>query len=109
MAAETVRRFGIEPKVALLSHSNFGSSNSLSASKMRETLERVRERAPDLMIDGEMHGDAALVESIRNDRMPDSPLKGAANILVMPNMEAARISYNLLASPVPKASRSARS
>ncbi|ENT5687503.1 NADP-dependent oxaloacetate-decarboxylating malate dehydrogenase [Salmonella enterica] len=96
MAAETVRRFGIEPKVALLSHSNFGSSNSLSASKMRETLERVRERAPDLMIDGEMHGDAALVESIRNDRMPDSPLKGAANILVMPNMEAARISYNLL-------------
>ncbi len=96
MAAETVRRFGIEPKVALLSHSNFGSSNSLSASKMRETLERVRERAPDLMIDGEMHGDAALVESIRNDRMPDSPLKGSANILVMPNMEAARISYNLL-------------
>ncbi|SUG46524.1 NADP-dependent malate dehydrogenase [Salmonella enterica subsp. arizonae] len=86
MAAETVRRFGIEPKVALLSHSNFGSSNSLSASKMRETLERVRERAPDLMIDGEMHGDAALVESIRNDRMPDSSLKGAANILVMPNM-----------------------
>ncbi|EFS3074392.1 NADP-dependent oxaloacetate-decarboxylating malate dehydrogenase [Salmonella enterica] len=96
MAAETVRRFGIEPKVALLSHSNFGSSNSLSASKMREALERVRERAPDLMIDGEMHGDAALVESIRSDRMPDSPLKGSANILVMPNMEAARISYNLL-------------
>ncbi|EBG3691645.1 NADP-dependent oxaloacetate-decarboxylating malate dehydrogenase [Salmonella enterica] len=96
MAAETVRRFGIEPKVALLSHSNFGSSNSLSASKMREAFERVRERAPDLMIDGEMHGDAALVESIRSDRMPDSPLKGSANILVMPNMEAARISYNLL-------------
>ncbi|WP_348257298.1 phosphate acyltransferase, partial [Salmonella enterica] len=74
----------IEPKVALLSHSNFGSSNSLYASKMRETVERVRERATDLMIDGEMHGDAALVESIRNDLMPDSPLKGAANILVMP-------------------------
>ncbi|MCJ8116833.1 hypothetical protein MU460_14540, partial [Staphylococcus aureus] len=90
------RGLGDVYKRQLLSHSNFGSSNSLSASKMRETLERVRERAPDLMIDGEMHGDAALVESIRNDRMPDSPLKGAANILVMPNMEAARISYNLL-------------
>lgn len=96
MAAETVRRFGIEPKVALLSHSNYGSSNSPAASKMRETLSLVRERAPELMIDGEMHGDAALIESIRNDRMPDSPLKGSANILIMPNVEAARISYNLL-------------
>ncbi|NCH88273.1 NADP-dependent oxaloacetate-decarboxylating malate dehydrogenase [Cronobacter dublinensis] len=96
MAAETVRRFGIEPKVALLSHSNFGSSDSPAASKMRETLALVCERAPELMIDGEMHGDAALVESIRNDRMPDSPLKGSANILIMPNVEAARISYNLL-------------
>lgn len=96
MAAETVRRFGIEPKVALLSHSNFGSSKSAAACKMRQTLERVRERAPELMIDGEMHGDAALVESIRNERMPDSPLKGSANILIMPNVEAARISYNLL-------------
>ncbi|ELQ6224634.1 NADP-dependent oxaloacetate-decarboxylating malate dehydrogenase [Cronobacter turicensis] len=96
MAAETVRRFGIEPKVALLSHSNFGSSDSPAASKMRETLQLVREHAPDLMIDGEMHGDAALVESIRSDRMPDSPLKGSANILIMPNVEAARISYNLL-------------
>ena len=96
MAAETVRRFGIEPRVALLSHSNFGSSDCPSSSKMRQALELVRERAPELMIDGEMHGDAALVEAIRNDRMPDSPLKGSANILVMPNMEAARISYNLL-------------
>lgn len=96
MAAESVRRFGIEPRVALLSHSNFGSADCPSASKMRKTLELVKASAPELMIDGEMHGDAALVESIRNDRMPDSPLKGAANILVMPNMEAARISYNLL-------------
>ena len=96
MAAETVRRFGIEPKVALLSHSNFGSSKSAAACKMRQTLELVRERAPELMIDGEMHGDAALVESIRNERMPDSPLKGSANVLIMPNVEAARISYNLL-------------
>ena len=96
MAAETVRRFGIEPKVALLSHSNFGSSKSAAACKMRQTLELVRQRAPELMIDGEMHGDAALVESIRNERMPDSPLKGSANVLIMPNVEAARISYNLL-------------
>lgn len=96
LAAETVRRFGIEPRVALLSHSNYGSSDAPAAMKMRETLKRVRERAPDLMIDGEMHGDAALTESIRHERMPDSPLKGAANILIMPNMEAARISYNLL-------------
>ncbi|MTD37729.1 NADP-dependent oxaloacetate-decarboxylating malate dehydrogenase [Erwinia sp. CPCC 100877] len=96
MAAETVRRFGIEPKVALLSHSNYGSSDAPAARKMRQTLELVRERAPDLMIDGEMHGDAALMENIRHERMPDSPLKGSANILIMPNMEAARISYNLL-------------
>lgn len=96
MAAQTVRRFGIEPKVALLSHSNYGSSNAAAAVKMRETLAIVQARAPDLMIDGEMHGDAALVESIRQERMPDSPLKGTANILVMPNLEAARISYNLL-------------
>ncbi|WP_437609906.1 NADP-dependent oxaloacetate-decarboxylating malate dehydrogenase [Erwinia sp. V71] len=96
MAAETVRRFGIEPKVALLSHSSFGTSNAPAARKMRETLALVNARAPELEIDGEMHGDAALVESIRHDLMPDSPLKGAANILIMPNVEAARISYNLL-------------
>ncbi|MFC0225219.1 NADP-dependent oxaloacetate-decarboxylating malate dehydrogenase [Serratia aquatilis] len=96
MAAETVRRFGIEPKVALLSHSSFGSAEGASANKMRKTLELVNQMAPELEIDGEMHGDAALVESIRHDLMPDSPLKGSANILIMPNMEAARISYNLL-------------
>ena len=96
LAAETVRRFGIEPRVALLSHSQYGSSNAPAAVKMRETLALVRERAPELIIDGEMHGDAALDESIRQDRMPDSPLKGTANILIMPNVEAARISYNLL-------------
>ncbi|MGP3592178.1 NADP-dependent oxaloacetate-decarboxylating malate dehydrogenase [Vagococcus sp. WN89Y] len=96
MAAETVRRFGIEPRVALLSHSQFGSSNTPAAVKMRDTLALVRQQAPDLMIDGEMHGDAALDESIRMERMPDSTLKGAANILIMPNVEAARISYNLL-------------
>ncbi|WP_428943706.1 NADP-dependent oxaloacetate-decarboxylating malate dehydrogenase [Pantoea sp. FN060301] len=96
MAAETVRRFGIEPKVALLSHSSFGSSDAPAASKMRDVLARVKARAPELEIDGEMHGDAALDESIRQDLMPDSPLKGSANVLIMPNVEAARISYNLL-------------
>jgi len=96
MAAETVRRFGIEPKVALLSHSSFGASDAPAARKMRDTLELVKARAPELEIDGEMHGDAALVESIRQDLMPDSPLKGSANVLIMPNVEAARISYNLL-------------
>ncbi|WP_159566177.1 NADP-dependent oxaloacetate-decarboxylating malate dehydrogenase [Budvicia diplopodorum] len=96
MAAETVRRFGIEPKVALLSHSSFGTSDSPGARKMREVLKLVKQAAPELEIDGEMHGDAALVESIRSEIMPDSTLKGAANILIMPNMESARISYNLL-------------
>lgn len=96
MAAHTVRRFCIEPKVALLSHSNFGTSNSTTARKMREALALINTLAPELEVDGEMHGDAALVEAIRREQMPDSPLKGSANILIMPNMEAARISYNLL-------------
>ncbi|MCW2254488.1 malate dehydrogenase (oxaloacetate-decarboxylating)(NADP+) [Providencia alcalifaciens] len=96
MAADTVRRFGIEPKVALLSRSSFGSSDCASAQKMRDTLALIKARAPHLEIDGEMHGDAALIESIRKDVMPDSPLKGSANLLIMSNMEAARISYNLL-------------
>ncbi|PWC20430.1 NADP-dependent oxaloacetate-decarboxylating malate dehydrogenase [Brenneria roseae subsp. roseae] len=96
MAAETVRRFGIEPKVALLSHSSFGTSDSPTAQKMRATLALVNKLAPELQIDGEMHGDSALVEAIRREQMPDSPLKGSANILIMPNMESARISYNLL-------------
>lgn len=96
MASREIRRFGIEPAVALLSHSNYGSSNQLGAPKMRKVLELVQARDPDLMIDGEMHGDLALSEKLRRDYMPDSPLKGSANLLVMPNMEAARISYNLL-------------
>ena len=96
MAADEIRHFGIEPAVALLSHSNFGSSNSLGAPKMREVLAMVQQRDPSLMIDGEMHGDLALSEKLRRDYMPDSNLKGSANLLVMPNMESARISYNLL-------------
>ncbi|AET16214.1 TPA: NADP-dependent malic enzyme [Pasteurella multocida] len=96
MAANEVSRFGIEPKVALVSHSNFGTFDDPSAVKMREVLRLVKEKTPDLIIDGEMHCDVALNEKLRQDIMPDSPLKGAANLLVMPNMEAARISLNLL-------------
>ena len=96
MAAETVRSFGITPKVALLSHSNFGSSQSASARKMSEAADIARAKAPDLEIDGEMHGDSALSEEIRLHSDPESPLKGEANVLVMPNLDAANISYNLL-------------
>ncbi len=96
MAAEEVRRFGFEPKVALLSHSNFGSSDAPSAVKMRQVLQLLRERAPDLEVEGEMHGDCALDETMRRSIIADSPLKGAANLLVMPNLDAANIAYNLL-------------
>jgi malate dehydrogenase (oxaloacetate-decarboxylating)(NADP+) len=96
MAAQSVRRFGINPKVALLSNSSFGTWNSEGACKMRDALALVQEAHPELEIDGEMQGDAALIESIRQQAMPDSTLKGAANLLVMPNVEAANISYNLL-------------
>lgn len=96
MAAEEVRRFGIEPKVALLSHSNFGTSNAPTAQKMRDTLAILRERAPDLQVDGEMHGDIALDANLRREVMPDSTLEGDANLLVLPNIDAANISYNLL-------------
>ncbi|MFC0178658.1 NADP-dependent malic enzyme [Thorsellia kenyensis] len=96
MAAEAIKQFGIEPKIALISHSNFGTGNDDSAQKMRDVLQLVRSERPDLEIDGEMHADAALDESIRNTIMPDSSLKGAANLLIMPNMESARIGYNLL-------------
>ena len=97
-AAEEVRKFGLQPKVALLSHSNFGSSNSPSASKMRQVLEMVQARAPELEIDGEMHGDAALQESIRSELIPQSTLAGSANLLIMPNIDSANIAYNLLKS-----------
>ncbi|WP_148714933.1 NADP-dependent malic enzyme [Chitinolyticbacter meiyuanensis] len=96
MAANTVRKFGIQPKVALLSHSSFGTLDSTSARKMQQTLALVRERAPDLEIDGEMHGDAALSADIRAQVFPNSTLKGEANVLVMPNIDAANISFNLL-------------
>jgi len=95
-AADVVRRFGIEPKVALLSHSNFGTHSDASALKMRDTLGLLRERAPGLEVDGEMHGDCALDENIRRQILPDSTLSGSANLLVMPNLDAANICYNVL-------------
>ncbi|GAB2907539.1 NADP-dependent malic enzyme [Paraburkholderia jirisanensis] len=96
MAAEEVRRFGIEPKIALVSHSNFGTSHAPSAQKMRTVLAMLKERAPDLQVDGEMHGDVALDANLRREILPDSTLEGDANLLVLPNIDAANISYNLL-------------
>jgi malate dehydrogenase (oxaloacetate-decarboxylating)(NADP+) len=96
LAADAVRSFGLHPKAALLSHSSFGASNSPSARKMRQALVLIRERAPHLEIDGEMHADAALAEAIRHRLVPDSPLTGAANLLVMPGLDAANIAFNLL-------------
>ena len=95
MSAWHVRRFGIEPKVALVSHSDFGTDDSPSASKMREALGILREIAPDLEVDGEMQADSALVQAVRDRAMPGSTLKGEANILVMPNIDAANIAYQL--------------
>ena len=96
MAADELRRFGIAPKVALLSHSNFGSSAGVSAVKMRDALALIQTRAPELEVDGEMHGDSALDASVRKSLFPNSRLTGEANLLVMPNMDAANIAYNLL-------------
>ncbi|MEC4718701.1 NADP-dependent malic enzyme [Noviherbaspirillum sp. CPCC 100848] len=96
LAAEEMRRFGLLPRAALLSHSNFGTSNSESARKMRAALEIIRERAPDLEVDGEMHGDVALDPVLLKKMMPDSPLTRDANLLVLPNIDAANIAYNLL-------------
>ena len=96
MAAEEMRRFGIEPKAALLSHSNFGTSDLPSAVKMRTTLALLRQQAPWLQVDGEMHGDMALDGAMRRSLMPNSTLVGDANLLVLPNIDAANIAYNLL-------------
>jgi malate dehydrogenase (oxaloacetate-decarboxylating)(NADP+) len=96
MAAEEMMRFGLQPKAALLSHSNFGTSDHPSALKMRRTLALLREQAPWLEVDGEMHGDVALDSASRHKLMPGSPLVGDANLLVLPNIDAANIAYNLL-------------
>jgi len=96
MAAKEVRRFGLAPKVALLSHSNFGSVRSESAAKMSRARALIAEREPELEVDGEMHGDSALSEEIRQRLYPDCKLKGEANLLVMPNVDAANIAFNLI-------------
>jgi malate dehydrogenase (oxaloacetate-decarboxylating)(NADP+) len=96
LAAEEVRRFGITPRVALLSHSNFGTSDDASAVKMRAALELVTPRAPELEVEGEMHGDAALSDTVRAAVFPRSRLRGEANLLIMPTLDAANIAFNLL-------------
>jgi malate dehydrogenase (oxaloacetate-decarboxylating)(NADP+) len=96
LAVEAVRRFGVTPKVALLSHSNFGSADTESARRMRAALPIIRARDPDLEIDGEMHGDSAVNEDIRSRLFPNSRLKGSANLLVMPTLDAANIAFSLL-------------
>jgi malate dehydrogenase (oxaloacetate-decarboxylating)(NADP+) len=96
LAADEVRRFGVTPRVALLSHSSFGSAQTASAVKMREALELVQSQAPDLEVEGEMHGDAALNKGILDRVFPGSRLTEAANLLVMPNLDAANITFNVL-------------
>ncbi|HXU66990.1 MAG TPA: NADP-dependent malic enzyme [Casimicrobiaceae bacterium] len=96
LCADEIRRFGITPKAALLSHSSFGTSGHPCAQKMRDALALIRQRAPDLEIDGEMHGDAALSENVRTAAFPNSRLTGDANLLIMPTLDAANISFNLL-------------
>ena len=96
MAAQEMARMNLAPKVALLSRSNFGSGSSASGAKMRRALELVRQAAPDLEIDGEMHGDCALDEALRMRILPSSSLKGQANLLVCPNVDSGNIAYNLL-------------
>ncbi|MFQ5467180.1 MAG: phosphate acyltransferase, partial [Kiloniellaceae bacterium] len=96
LASEHLRRFGIEPKVALLSHSNFGSADSPSARKMRWALHMLHERYPDLEVEGEMHGDAALMADVRERMFPNSRLSGPANLLILPNLDAANIVFNLV-------------
>jgi malate dehydrogenase (oxaloacetate-decarboxylating)(NADP+) len=96
LAAEEVRRFGLTPRVALLSHSNFGSADTASAQKMRTARERIGQLAPTLEVEGEMHADAALSKRILDRLFPDSGLKAEANLLVMPNLDAANITFNAL-------------
>jgi malate dehydrogenase (oxaloacetate-decarboxylating)(NADP+) len=96
MAVEEVRRFGIPPKVAFVSHSMFGSSERPSARKMRAARDRFRELVPDVESDGEMHGDAALSDEIRRQFLAQGTLQGSANVLILPNLDAANILFNVL-------------
>jgi malate dehydrogenase (oxaloacetate-decarboxylating)(NADP+) len=98
LAAAEVRQFGLEPRAALLSHSNFGASHSPSARKMRTALGLIRANTPDLLVDGEMHADAALSQQVRERLVPDSQFEGAANILVMPNLDSANIALTALSA-----------
>jgi malate dehydrogenase (oxaloacetate-decarboxylating)(NADP+) len=98
IAADEVRRFGIEPKIALVCHSNFGTTDYDSAERMREAVRMLHESHPDLAVDGEMHADAAIDQTIRDYAYPDSLLKGPANLLIFPNLDAANTSFNLLKS-----------
>src|SRR5690606_21500884 len=95
-AAAEMRRLNLEPKVALLSRSNFGSGSSESGAKMQQALGLIRERAPDLEADGEMHGDCALDAALRQRILPSTSLQGEANLLICPNVDAGNIAYNLL-------------
>ena len=96
MASKIVKRFGMVPKVAMLSHSNFGSRNNESAVKARKAVQLVKERYPDLAVEGEMHADAALSEETRNRVFPNANYKGGANLMVMPNLDSANITYNMV-------------
>ena len=96
LAAEAVQRFGIKPRIALVSHSNFGTRNNESSEKMRAAAKILQEREPQLVVEGEMHADAAISEAIRANAFPDSKLRGRANTLILPNIDAANISFNLL-------------
>jgi malate dehydrogenase (oxaloacetate-decarboxylating)(NADP+) len=96
LAAEGVRRFGITPKAALLSHCNNGAGKSPAAEKMKDALEIIKTRDPALEIDGQMRADAALMESLRDAVLPGSSLRGCANLLIMPNLDAAKIAYDLI-------------
>jgi malate dehydrogenase (oxaloacetate-decarboxylating)(NADP+) len=98
LAATELKHFGLPPRVALLSHSNFGASHSPSARKMRTALKLVRDAAPELMVDGEMHADAALSQALRERLVPDSRFEGPANLLVMPNLDAANIALTALSA-----------
>ena len=96
MSASVVRRFGMEPKVALVSHSNFGTNNNASSIKVRDAVAALHEGHPDLEVEGEMHADAAVDEVIRSYILPESKLKGAANLLIFPNLDSANIAFSLL-------------
>lgn len=98
LAAAEIRQFGLTPRIAMLSHSNFGASHSPSARKMRAAFGLIRKAAPDLQVDGEMHADAALSQNVRDRHVPDSRFDGAANLLVMPNLDAANITLTALSA-----------